>query len=241
MKKTMLLAACSLIMTGCSSTNDSQHPLEQRIKELEVNQRIIAQQLNMRSLVTTPEYVTFDDGVAFGNPKAPVAVIEFTDIQCRFCAQFYQDTFAEFKEKYIDTGLVYFVTREMPLSHIHPQATNAAIALRCAADQDLNAFSAMKHELFENRQQLNDDYYQPLAEKLNLDLNKFNGCFVSPEVKQSVNYSYKYAYSMGVSSTPSFIFGKNTGTSVTDYRLGSGAMNMEQLDSAIAIFLDNDE
>ncbi len=46
---------------------------------------------------------------AMGDPAAPVRIDEFASLTCSHCASFHNNTLAAVKEKYIDTGKVYFV------------------------------------------------------------------------------------------------------------------------------------
>lgn len=66
---------------------------------------------------------------ALGDPKAPVTVIEYASLTCSHCGEFYSATFKEFKNRYIDTGKVYFVFREYPLDAL---STAAFMLARCA-------------------------------------------------------------------------------------------------------------
>lgn len=50
-----------------------------------------------------------------GDPNAKVTVIEYLSMTCPHCAHFHATTYPMLKEKYIDTGKVYFVLREFPL------------------------------------------------------------------------------------------------------------------------------
>ncbi|HCE2180535.1 TPA: DsbA family protein [Vibrio parahaemolyticus] len=244
MKKLIPLFVASAVMSGCVSTTSQEteiKALKTQLKELEINQRILASRLKLQGVTGIPDEVVFEDGIAFGDPNAPIAIVEFTDIQCPFCEKFQIETFPQLKEKYIDTGIVYFVAREMPLTSIHPQAKNAAIALRCAAEQDKAAYESMKVDLFKKRKELTDESYGVSAEAVGINLDAFQQCFDSQEVKDSVNHAYKYGFSMGVSSTPSLVFGYNTGTSAKDYRIGKGALTIEQIDEAIALFTESKE
>lgn len=70
-----------------------------------------------------------------GSESAPVTIVEFTDYQCPFCARSYEDIFSQIMSDYIDTGKVRYILRDLPLP-FHPNAENAAIAVRCAGEQD---------------------------------------------------------------------------------------------------------
>lgn len=48
-----------------------------------------------------------------GDPDAPVKVIEYASFTCPHCASLHRDTFPEFKTAYIDTGLVFYIHREV--------------------------------------------------------------------------------------------------------------------------------
>lgn len=52
---------------------------------------------------------------ALGDPNAKVVMVEYLSMTCPHCAHFHETTFPTLKEKYIDTGKVYFVMREFPL------------------------------------------------------------------------------------------------------------------------------
>ena len=78
--------------------------------------------------------VSADDDPFLGNPKAKVRIIEFSDFQCPFCRKFWEESFAEIKKDYIDTGKVMMVFRDFPLD-FHPAATPSAQGGGCAQEQ----------------------------------------------------------------------------------------------------------
>lgn len=68
--------------------------------------------------------------IGFGNPTAPIKVIEYSSFDCPHCAEFAMTAMPRIKSEYIDTGKVYFVLRDSPRSDL---AAVAAIVARCAA------------------------------------------------------------------------------------------------------------
>jgi protein-disulfide isomerase len=70
-----------------------------------------------------------EDGFAMGNPNAKVTVIEFGSLTCPHCAHWEDGDWPEFKAKYVDTGKVRYIFKEVM---IHPQEDAAAALLaRC--------------------------------------------------------------------------------------------------------------
>ncbi len=70
-----------------------------------------------------------DDGYAVGNPSAKVTVLEFGSLTCPHCAHWEEAVWPQFKAKYVDTGKVRYVFKEVL---IHPQEDAAAALLaRC--------------------------------------------------------------------------------------------------------------
>jgi protein-disulfide isomerase len=66
-----------------------------------------------------------------GKADAPVTVVEYSSLGCPHCAAFEVEVFPHLKQAYIDTGKVYYVSREFPLDQV---AAAAAMLARCAPD-----------------------------------------------------------------------------------------------------------
>jgi protein-disulfide isomerase len=69
--------------------------------------------------------------MSLGNPAAPVTVIEYASLGCSHCAVWAHDVFPEFKRRYIDSGRVRFVLREM-LTGDSAVAAAGFLTARCA-------------------------------------------------------------------------------------------------------------
>jgi protein-disulfide isomerase len=67
----------------------------------------------------------------FGSDAAPVTIIEYASITCHFCMKFHTETWPDLKAKYVDTGQVRFIMRELPLD---PLATAGFMLARCMGD-----------------------------------------------------------------------------------------------------------
>jgi len=140
-----------------------------------------------------------------GSADAPVMIIEFTDLQCPYCARFARDTWPQLRERYVDTGKVRFATRDLPLP-FHQFALPAAVAARCAGQQ--GTFWEYREALFRDPSLLGQGRYAELAGKLGLDTTRFETCRADPTVAQAVRADATLAASSGISSTPSFVIGR---------------------------------
>lgn len=144
--------------------------------------------------------VSADDDPARGPEDAPVVIIEFSDYQCPFCRRFRQQTFDRLFETYGDQ--IRFVYRDFPLTQIHPEAVNAAIAANCAGEQ--GQYWAYHDKLFEQAQGLSHEAYLAYARELGLDMEAFQACLQDPAQKKEVLADRDTGVQLGVTGTPTF-------------------------------------
>ncbi len=147
------------------------------------------------------------DGPWLGSKDAPLTMVEFTDYQCGYCRQFHVSTFPELKKKYIDTGKLRFVSRDLPLD-FHSNAARAAEAARCAGDQQ--EFWQMRDRLITNADKLSAADLNRYAQGLKLDSLQFRNCMDSGKYSKTVEKDVATAEGFGVTGTPSFLLGKST-------------------------------
>lgn len=190
------------------------------------------------SLVPTPAVFDLEVGaggealVALGDPQAPVTVVEFTDYQCPFCLRYTQETWPTLKERYVDSGRVYYVLKDFPLTSIHPQAPKAHEAARCAAEMGGNeAYWRMHGLLFEGQEAWagNAEHvavFKGYAAELGLDQAAFDSCLDSGRFAGAVQASETEGLGLGVNGTPTFF--------VDGYPF-SGAYPIEFFDQAITL------
>ncbi len=143
-----------------------------------------------------------------GDPGANVVMKEFSDYQCPYCARYAQQTMPSLDQKYVAAGEMMIVFYDFPLTNIHPQATAAAAAARCAGAQSAAAYWGMHDLLFANAGEWGnssaESFFYGYAQELNLDLEQFQLCQQSGEFEAQINADIDYGRSLGVGSTPSF-------------------------------------
>ncbi len=146
-----------------------------------------------------------------GDPNAPVTVYEYSDYQCPFCSRHVSQTAPALDKNFVRKGTVRFVFRDMPLDSLHPNATPAAIAAACVADQGPVAYWKMHDLLFETQPEWSElpdptDFFAQLAQQAGADLDQYQACLDSGEKQVQVAASLEEAQSLGFSGTPSFRF-----------------------------------
>jgi protein-disulfide isomerase len=107
-----------------------------------------------------------------GKKDAPITVVEFTDLQCPFCARFHSlstDLLAAFPDK------VKYVMKNYPLP-FHKMAMPAAKAALAAGDQ--GKYFEMVDMILDNNRKLSDpqftkDSFKDFAAKIGLNVDQF--------------------------------------------------------------------
>ena len=156
-----------------------------------------------------PDVVRADLARIEGSPSAKLWVIVVSDFQCPYCKQWHDETYAEFRKEYVQTGKVKFAYINYPLNS-HLNAWPAAQSAMCAAAQD--KFWPMHEALF-NTQQRWEAMSPPtfvmdsLARSLNLDMKRFTECVSSGKMRALIQADHDRALGAGARSTPTFLIG----------------------------------
>jgi protein-disulfide isomerase len=153
------------------------------------------------------EPVPLAGAAILGSSNAPVAIIEYSEFQCPFCARFVRDTQPELDKKYIRPGKVLLAFRHFPLP-THSFAGKAAEAAECAGQQ--GKFWGLHDRLFDDQKQLGLESVRSAAVGLGLVMQKFDQCFEG-EMKAKIEADRVSGTKLGVSGTPNFLIGTTVG------------------------------
>jgi protein-disulfide isomerase len=143
-----------------------------------------------------------------GSKDAPVTMVEFTDYQCPFCQRFHMQVYGLLKKDFIDTGKVRFFSRDMPIDSLHPNATRAAQAARCAGEQ--GQFWTLRDVMASHPDKLDMESLVGDASALKMDKDTFRTCVESGKYKEAVQGDVLEAMKIGADGTPAFVVGKST-------------------------------
>ncbi len=178
-----------------------QIELQQQVREL----KAMLQTAPPRPQNTFTNFLFDLDGVTFqGSAKATVAMIEFSDSECPFCAAYTTETFPWIEHDYINTAKLRYGLVNFPLA-MHPHAAAAAAAVDCAGLQ--NRFWEMHTLLFASQNNLTAETFLNTAARLGLQTNSFNQCLTSAAITNGISQKTTQASRASVTGTPTFFIG----------------------------------
>lgn len=132
-----------------------------------------------------------------GSLKQDAIMLEFSDFQCPFCVESHQVINEFMAQKAQDVKFVY---KHFPVNPNHSEAMSAAKASWAANQQ--NKFWEYSDELFKNQDNLSEELYITLAQKLNLDLDKFNKDRKSTLANKAIQADIEMGKKFDVNGTP---------------------------------------
>jgi protein-disulfide isomerase len=153
--------------------------------------------MNDLSSSPLPE-LSADDHVR-GPAGAPVLVV-YADLECAYCAAL-QVRLEELREQ-VPLQVAY---RHFPVRSAHPRAWAAACATEAAALQD--RFWEMHDAILADQAHIEDPHLWALAERLGLDLDRFESDRRSDAVAERVRRDFTGGVRAGVVTTPTVFRG----------------------------------
>ena len=150
-----------------------------------------------------PREINIKGRPVYGNERAPVTVVVFADFECPHCRQE-----APVLRQAIDQfrGRAKLVYKHFPLSG-HVRAKAAAIATVIAMEQ--GKFWEMHDIVFENQTTLEDADIRRYAQKIGLDMAKFDAAYKAKIGQDFVEEDRMEGEKLDISGTPAvFVNGR---------------------------------
>ncbi len=164
--------------------------------------------------------------------------MEYSDFECPFCGRHSQTTYRELLRTFVDTGVLRYVFRHLPLEQLHPAAVQAATSAECARQQ--GKFWEMPDRLFANQKALGSSDLLNYAKALGLDEAKFQACMADGAATARVRADLAEAERLHLTATPAFLIGEGTASgTVRITRRVDGAHPLPIFQSAIEAVLAN--
>ncbi len=137
-----------------------------------------------------------------GNLDGDVVIVEFLDYRCSFCRRAHP----EVTELVEGDGNIRIITKEFPiLGEQSVLASRFAIATRIALGGQ--AYELVSDGLMNMRADVTELALARLATDLGLDSAAIFVSMDDPLVQTTIDYNYELAQRMGITGTPSFVFG----------------------------------
>jgi protein-disulfide isomerase/uncharacterized membrane protein len=152
----------------------------------------------------------------YGNDAAPLAIVEFADFQCPFCA----DVAPRLKRVVDSHPELKMMFKHYPISskcnesvvgERHENSCDAAAATECAGQQ--GKFWEMNKMAFKNQNFLSTNDLFFLAQQIGLDEGRYKECMADPATMEAVKADVAHAVSVGITGTPSLFFSYDQGKS----------------------------
>lgn len=146
---------------------------------------------------------------ALGPATAPVTLVEFSDFECPVCRQLH-DILRGLLPKYPQLRVVF---KDFPIEQIHPWARTAALAGRCAYQQEPAAFWKIYDLIYDNQEVISAenawDKMLSFAGQAGLNPDALKSCMASPEAGAAIDASRQNGVELEVTSTPTiFVNGR---------------------------------
>jgi protein-disulfide isomerase len=145
-----------------------------------------------------------DKAKALGSPTAPIVMEVFASFDCPHCRALHEETIPLVMRDFVNTGKVYLVNREFPLSgQYHPYAREAANYAVAAAR--VGKYAQVSEALFRNQAiwAQNGKVWDSVAAVLTpSEQKKVQSLANDPAVTAEVQREYEEGVNLGVNSTP---------------------------------------
>ena len=139
-----------------------------------------------------------------GSVAARVAILEYSDFDCSFCAKYAVEIYPLLDQAYIQTGKVKYFFRDLP-DPGHPDALFKARVARCAGEQE--KFWQAHDLLFKDQRPFDGPALIAFGEALGLLREPFNTCITSDRYLDAILQSSQSASRMRIYGTPAFLIG----------------------------------
>jgi protein-disulfide isomerase len=135
--------------------------------------------------------------------------VEYSDFQCPVCRSLH-DALRGLLPNYPQVKVVF---KDFPLETLHPWARTAALAGRCAYQQDAKAFWKVYDLIYDNQELISAanayDKMLDFAGQAGLNQDAFKACMTSPQAAQAIDASVANGNLLEVHSTPTvFVNGR---------------------------------
>lgn len=142
--------------------------------------------------------------IAFGNHGAPITVIEYASISCEECRSFHLNVWPVLKKKYIDTGKVHFIYRELPAD---PAAEAGFMLARCAGNARWHNVIDLLYQTQASWRQSSEpeDALLSVMSRTGMAGRSFSSCLKDQDLRKQLDEVAADARRLGVTTSPAMV------------------------------------
>ena len=153
----------------------------------------------------TMETFVENGSTVYGDPNAPITLVEFGDYQCHYCNVFFETVEGDIITNYVETGKVKIIFKDYNI--IGSDSVNASHGAHCAKDQGM--FWEYHDILYSNWTGENNGWASPenlifFAEEINLDMDQWVKCMDEKPHSKTILTSNEDAKKLQLTGTPAF-------------------------------------
>jgi len=185
--------------------------------------------LSLAACGKSKSFEALPDDMDLGSKDAKITVVEYASVGCPICAKWQKEVFPAFKAKYVDTGKVHYVFREMLVGGNEEVTVASAgfLVARCAGKDKYFAvndaiFASQPGVFYSPRETLSD-----IAKSVGMSDEQFNKCVSDEAAITALNKRVENnAKAHGIDATPTF--------EVNGRKMEPGYHALAEIDAAIA-------
>ena len=178
---------------------DAMAELEKRQSAADAEKHRAAVKQYSKALFSSPRQVVL------GNPDGNVTFVEFFDYNCGYCKRAMDDMLTLLK----NDPKLKVVLKEFPvLGPGSVEAAQVAVAVRMQ-DKTGKKYLEFHQKLLGGRGQADKARALAVAKDVGLDMGRLEKDMASPEVKDTLQESFKLAEALGLNGTPSYVIGED--------------------------------
>jgi len=178
---------------------DAMNELEKRQTAADAEKHRAAVKQYSEALFSSPRQVVL------GNPDGNVTFVEFFDYNCGYCKRAMDDMLTLLK----DDPKLKIVLKEFPvLGPGSVEAAQVAVAVRMQ-DKSGKKYLEFHQKLLGGRGQADKARALAVAKDIGLDMSRLDKDLAGPEVKATLQESFKLAEALGLNGTPSYVIGED--------------------------------
>jgi protein-disulfide isomerase len=150
-------------------------------------------------------------GATLGNPRAPLTVVEYADLQCPYCAEWARQKLPDFVARYVRTGRVRLVFRGLAFLGADSELALRMVVAAGAQNKQWDLLDALyRRQGYENSGWVSDEL-DGATVAVQLDRQRLERLAWSSSTTRTIAQGARAAEAAGVQGTPSFEVGRTGG------------------------------